>query len=424
MNVIQRGVTSIKIRAKRFCYYHFIPLYTKWKEETIRKKNAITIVFFATNLAMWRYQKVYELMSNDIHFKTVIVLSPTCTYPKEQQISEISELREYFTKMKVPFVDWDFDKENSVLDVKHEINPDIIFFTQPYERFQYSPHDYHNFIGKLFCYSQYGIGPFETNWFYNLEFHNIAWILFYATNRDMECARKLAWNKGKNVVITGYTNVDYYNDPINIVPWKSIKGKLKRVIWAPHYTIPADNTMYSHSSFLWLAEPMIELTRKYKDQIQFAFKPHPKLRKELYLHPEWGKEKTDFYYSKWEKMENTQLETGDFIDLFKSSDAMIHDSSSFTLEYLYTRKPVMFTSKEINSIKKSFSPFGTLAIEQHYIGKSIHDIEQFIKDVVIDGKDTMREQRNHFCFERLDISNGISVANNILSEIKKQLNII
>jgi DivIVA domain-containing protein len=63
-----------------------------------------------------------------------------------------------------------------------------------------------------------------------------------------------------------------------------------------------------------------EFAEKYADRIQWAFKPHPLLRDTLYQHPDWGKERTDAYYGRWESMPNTQLETGAYVELFKQSD--------------------------------------------------------------------------------------------------------
>jgi CDP-glycerol glycerophosphotransferase (TagB/SpsB family) len=99
-----------------------------------------------------------------------------------------------------------------------------------------------------------------------------------------------------------------------------------------------------------MAELMLELAQAYKDRIQIAFKPHPSLITQLYQHPDWGKERADDYYARWQQMENTQLETGGYVDLFMTSDAMIHDSGSFVVEYLYANRPVMFVSINLQSI--------------------------------------------------------------------------
>ena len=100
---------------------------------------------------------------------------------------------------------------------------------------------------------------------------------------------------------------------------------------------------------------------------------------------------------------------------------MIHDCHSFTVEYLYVNKPVMFLAnydREGQSNK-----VGKKAFDCHYHGLSGENIEAFIREVVIGGKDTKREIRDEFYQSILVPPHGKSVAENIVSEISKALNI-
>lgn len=189
---------------------------------------------------------------------------------------------------------------------------------------------------------------------------------------------------------------------------------MKRLIWAPHYSINAEGDELYLSNFLWMAKDMVEIAQQYRDRLQIAFKPHPKLRTRLYLHPDWGQEKTDKYYSLWNEMPNTQLETGLFIDLFKTSDAMVHDSDSFQVEYLYVNKPVMFVkqSKE----QQDTTELRKHAIACHYIGRSMEDVRQFV-EMVLRGEDSMTGQRQQFFENYLLPKSGIDVALNIYNDI-------
>jgi CDP-glycerol glycerophosphotransferase (TagB/SpsB family) len=120
-------------------------------------------------------------------------------------------------------------------------------------------------------------------------------------------------------------------------------------------------------------------------------------------------------------MVNTQLETGDFVDLFKTSDAMIHDCGSFTAEYLYVNKPVAFVSDNIEQLKIPHSDFGRAALDQHYILKDKDDVLAFINDVVLGGNDSKKEQRTRF-FETVlkpDVTGTTSQF--IVNDIKKSL---
>ena len=198
----------------------------------------------------------------------------------------------------------------------------------------------------------------------------------------------------------------------------------KRIVWAPHFSIVSkSSTLPPRSNFLWMAELMVTLAKEYSDRIQIAFKPHPALLTQLYQHPEWGQQRTDSYYDLWRTMENTQLETGEFIDLFMTSDAMIHDSGSFVVEYHYTKNPAMFVSKDMKPILESLTDFGKEAHYIHYIGATEADIRHFIDDVVLAGNDPMRPQREEFFRNYLLPPGGKSVAQNVVDDIVESLNL-
>ena len=164
---------------------------------------------------------------------------------------------------------------------------------------------------------------------------------------------------------------------------------------------------------------MLELAEKYKDKVQFVFKPHPLLKNNLYQHPVWGKDRTDAYYETWANGENMAIAEGEYIDLFNSSDAMINDSASFTFEYLYMNKPCLFLSNYDR--QKDANVAALKAYDSWYHATTETEIEKFIEDVVIAGKDMMKDKRKAFYEEVLLPPNGKSVAENILDDIVNEL---
>jgi CDP-glycerol glycerophosphotransferase (TagB/SpsB family) len=107
---------------------------------------------------------------------------------------------------------------------------------------------------------------------------------------------------------------------------------------------------------------MKELAVKYRSQVSIAFKPHPVLRSRL--EELWGREKTDEYYRFWEELDNTFVADGEYAALFAASDAMIHDCGSFTAEYLYTGKPVLYVFR--HDRRATENEFGRRALRAHY----------------------------------------------------------
>ena len=168
-----------------------------------------------------------------------------------------------------------------------------------------------------------------------------------------------------------------------------------------------------------MADFMLEFADKYADKIQFVFKPHPRLLTELYKHDDWGKDRTTRYYAEWETRKNTQLEEGDFIDLFMTSDAMIHDSGSFCVEYHYSGNPVMYIAENFEEQLTEKGEFGKLAMRLHYVGKCKEDIVNFIENVILHGNDTMRQERKNFYKKYLLPPNGKSVAENTMDVFLK-----
>ena len=66
---------------------------------------------------------------------------------------------------------------------------------------------------------------------------------------------------------------------------------------------------------------------------------------------------------------------------------------------------------------------GKKAFAAHYHGTTRDDIQSFIENVILEGKDTMAEKRHKFYNEILVPPNGQSVAENIIHEITTALSI-
>ena len=78
---------------------------------------------------------------------------------------------------------------------------------------------------------------------------------------------------------------------------------------------------------------------------------------------------------------------------------MIHDCSSFTVEYLYTKKPVCFLSNIGH--EGQANEVALRAYDAHYKAKTKADICIFLDNVVIGGVDEKLEERECFYNEVL-----------------------
>jgi hypothetical protein len=390
------------------------------RKERIRNevfaKDKIKVVFFVLYDSMWKSDELFRLLLRHERFDPYIVSSPYPEHPLPFRKETQEKIKQYCDKRGFPFVPgYDFTN-NKWFDVK-AFHPDIVFYTQPYK----SGHPIFR-IEKLwnhclFSYIPYclmmgkGAGPRKSL------LYNIAWKVFCSNNFEFEQSVKYSLAKGSNVVVSGFP---LYDQLKNTVPdfsvWKIKNKNLKRIIWAPHHSILANDHL-NYSNFLEIAAPMLEFAKREKDRIQIAFKPHPILKRKLYKLEGWGIERTDAYYEEWSKMDNTILAESDYVNLFLTSDAMIHDSSSFSGEYLYTQKPVMYITKPDHV--DHLEAFGALCYNMHYKGASMGDIEYFVEDVVLKGNDVMREKRIEFYNRYLLPPGNQNVAKNMFDEFLK-----
>lgn len=415
------GVSVIDTLYKSIIFHDFfiasVPLFQKWYVKSIRnrqrktierlkaKKN-IKVLFFLQTPSVWKYDCLYRLLEKSEYFEPVVVISPFnvhLIYDRQECLRVMRVTENFVREQGYNYISsYDFS-QHKWLNVKKLLQPDVVFFTKPYKDTLPQYHIY-NYPDCLTLYVPYGINCmnlWKNN--YGLPFDNLLWKLLVETDFQKQYAHDYQLCKGDNVEVVGaialekLINQDYHPKDV----WKHQEKKKKRIIWAPHHTI---DYLFNFSNFLEYAQIMLELAVQYRDQIQVAFKPHPVLKFKLINL--WGKEKTEEYYQQWVELENGQLVEGEYMDLFATSDAMIHDSGSFTVEYLYTQKPVLFQVKH-NDVANQWNTFGLKCFDCHYHGFSREDLTHFIQEVVINGNDTLKSQRKQLYNDYLYPKDGI-----------------
>lgn len=416
---VPRRVQARRVRAQ----YSKLPKIESKQRKVIRKiqaKQHVNVMFIVSSLTMWRYGSTVEALRSDSRFSILIVVTPYSIFSAEEQQRCKDSLIDYFQSLRLNVLAIDTAREFK--KIKCQFKPDIIFYPQPYNYTYCIGIDWRQNVDCLLAYIPYYLGLSSPKWAYDLDFHNVIWRQYLPSELHLDESREHSRNHGINGVVVGEPRADEFKKPANSNPWMNVNDGLnrKRLIWAPHFRI-LDNNFFNRPDFLWTADVMLELARKYSQQLQIAFKPHPRLKTTLYELPEWGKERTDEYYGQWENMPNTQIEEGEYIDLFKTSDALIHNCGSFTGEYLYTKKPVAYISKNIESVKEPLHAFGRRCIEAHYPLSDADEIESFIVDVVLNDRDSMIDIRCDVYDKLLASSNGKNVGENIRNDFVKSL---
>jgi hypothetical protein len=387
---------------------------------SLQHKEKVKVAFFIMYLDSWKYDYLYQLMEKNPTFDPVILLCPVINFDRAHMLETMEEAYVHFKGKGYHVIKSYNEQADTYVDARKEINPDIIFYQTPYYGQIDNRYFITEFFDKLTCYVPYAIDTINNFSFcYNHPFHNYLWRFFLPTQYHLKYVKEISYCKGDNGLVTGYPGVDFYLDSqykANDV-WKIKDRSLKRIIWAPHHTMTANEPIH-FSCFLFYYQTMLDMADKYKDKIQIAFKPHPLLRSKL--NRLWGKEKTDNYYAAWDALPNGMFTDGLYSDLFMTSDAIIHDSGSFIAEYLYTCKPAMRTDNP-KQVLNEFNDFGLDCLDCYYHAKNAEDIERFIVDVVLNGNDPMKGKRINFFETKLKSPSGVMASQYIIDYLSDTL---
>lgn len=415
LRIVRKIYNELLLRVKILRYQRRLPAI----ERAVAKKDRIRVLFFVINIGMWKCDDLFAKLQNDDRFEPFVMsfLYPTDSIEYRKYVQ--NDIRQHFQKKGFNFISCYNFETNEWFDVR-SLHPDIVFYAQPYN-IGYKQYLIESLWDmSLFAYIPYCFEMERSPLYHHLLLQEISWKMFYPTTYHKALEKSFQRTSLDNIVVTGYLSADKLlqgmvkSDSV----WKKKDKSLKRVIWAPHHSINGKDGV-DYSNFLELADDMIEIANKYSDKIQFAFKPHPRLKEKLYKLHEWGIKRTEQYYKKWTVMSNTIFVEGQYDSLFTTSDAMIHDCSTFMVEYLYTGKPLMFIIKENSNYL--LNEFGKKCFDLHYHGKTIHDIESFIQDVLLQGNDPMYTLRHSFVEKELTPPNNRTVAENIYQDMKISL---
>ena len=396
--------------------------------EAVRQKEVINVLFYIWHPSFWKVDSLFRLMLEHPRFNPAICPVASMDNPDPAKRRETLEYtRRYFKEKGYPVLEIDgigpvtgsFVFGGADMDkIRAAFAPDVIFVQAPYESVpQAMAADMEH---ELYCYVPYCYRNSLQHFEYDNATQNKYWFNF-VENRPMEdFIKSIMSNGGDNVCLTGYPPVDFFLFHelfgSETSAWNEQAAPCKRVIWAPHWNI-ADVSVLSAGIFPQVADRMLELARGYGGRLQFAFKPHPKLKAELYRHPEWGPARADAYYQAWADLPNGQLELGEYAELFAQSDALVHDSGSFIIEYMVTGKPCCFLHGKDATVLPDFNEMTAACHAAHYLADSLDELERFLQDVVAEGKDPKASERQACVQRYIQPPNNRPAAQNIIDAL-------
>lgn len=374
----------------------------------LQERGKVNVAFQVTCISKWKADSLLVLMQHHPAFKPLVWFVPALGKPGSEVENDWMRCESFFRKQGTLLV-----RYKRVEDFPAELRPDLIFPSEPYNTGVYDAPYNRGLLDRLFCFLPYGFTSTNSALNYNQVINNGAVFAFLENEVSYRTACRLMDNGGRNAVCSGQAMADAFLFPPqpHQQVWKDCAPDLKRVIWAPHWSITDDTVWLRFGTFMKTGEIMLELARAHANDIQFAFKPHPNLYSTLCGHPQWGKERTDAFYAQWREMPNSQLEDGEYAALFMQSDAMIHDCGSFIQEYLFADKPCMYLKDPEN--RQEYSAMATDCLNAYQIGITRGEIEAFLQ-MVLRGEDPKAEVRRELRKKYLIPPNGQSAAQNII----------
>lgn len=382
----------------------------------VKEGNKVKVLFLIRENQKWTYDSLYKEMLNSDLFDPVVVVSVLDPIAKGHDVA-IPSLKyncEFFKKLGYK-VELGFDETKSeFIDLKI-YNPDVVFYDQLWDLpGLHMPAKVSEFA--LTCYSSYAyeICNFEAN--YMLYFHRFLFRYFVEHPSNVERYEKMSKGNSKNCVAVGYPKLDVYFDKPSDkggTYWRE-QDKFK-IIYAPHHSFEKELSLRC-ATFKENGRFILELAKRHPETT-WLFRPHPRLRYALVMNHIMTKSEMEKYYDEWKKI-GSIYEDGNYFDVFRSSDLLITDCSSFRAEYLPTLKPTICLIKG-DSCGHNF--IGKKIMSVLYQVHDNDELEKTFKLLVQDKQDPLFEKRKQVAEEILNF--GVKSSDKILETLKEDIGI-
>jgi len=372
--------TYNKILKTQFHYHSII-------KKIRNKKTPIKVIFIVNENQKWNSDSLYRALEKNINFDPIIVITKLPNNTVDVFNKNINFFKDRCYNFKIAFnVD-----SNTPIPLKL-FSPDIVFFQQPYGPLENQTINSISSIA-LTCYIPYGlmVANNDEN-HYRLMFQQLLW-KYFAPNHII---KKLYLDNNflsrpSKVVVSGHPKMDIYDTNIskNNIFWPAKIKPNTKIIYAPHHSVD-DNSPLKYATFLWNGIELLEYAKKHQ-HIEWVFKPHPRLKIALVLNKIMTEEEVNTYYQEWNILENSSVyDSGDYFDLFRTSDALITDCGSFLAEYLPTEKPIFLL---VNSESKGYNLFGNTLVDTFYKAYDFSGLINSINEVLLNENDFLKNDR-------------------------------
>ena len=361
----------------------------KASAQIISRKKKIKIGFTMVEAAHWCGKDLYDFFANDERFETTVFLcldfhKPVNDVIKADFMRGVDQLKSHGINV-VPVTD-----RNAKLPVQ-----DVLIYLSPYlGRFPVC-FNLNNVTAKtLAVHIPYAFDTsFHIKRFYSGELFIILWKVFFSSAITFDIYKEKCIIGMPRGLYSGYPRMDIVFKPDTKFhfDWKMARPDAKKIIWAPHHSIKGD-TSITYATFQWNWKFMYEFA-KANPAISWIFKPHPwllyKAVREKVFPSAAAFQK---YLQMWDELPNAMVYTGGYYqDIFATSDGLIHDCGSFSAEYQYVNKPMIYLTRP----EQNHNKLGEEILKASYLvdGRDFKGIAMLLQRLFIEGKDDKAAKR-------------------------------
>ncbi len=357
----------------------------------LKLNKKIKILFTCEENQKWCSNNIYNSLKNNNNFEVLpVVLFPIITSNRIDFTQKENKI--FFKKHNIETMDG-YDYKNNKNFNLQQFDPDIVFYQQPW----YLENENHPInVSKyaLTAMLPYGYTTLNEKFWGSdsvKKVYSNLWMFFSESNYHNKFYKKAANMKYKdNLIATGTPKLDSYNEPINKDFERLWKNGKNRIIWAPHHSIK--NQGLCMSNFEECYEFMLDFAKNHSEYT-FILKPHPALKSTVISTNLMTEKDFESYLNEWKNLPNTNLyEEGMYFDIFKTSDLLITDCSSFLAEYFPTQKPIILQDRKNRA---PFDNFGRKLEKGIYKVSSTYELPNLIRELLINKKDILKNTRQN-----------------------------
>ena len=407
------------------CYYEHLEKLEKllrkdaadqWLPELMEQIKAMTrtkihALFLTQEMSCWpSLESVFAAAQENEDFEATLVYTP---FHHENLTAAVDYYGPY-RQLGLPVL------RHNEYDLPQD-SPDVVFVNKPYANIPELYQEKHllQVVPRL-IYIAYGMELTTDLIKFGFQYHAQykAWRHIAYGGIVKEYGTRYGYRGGENIVVWGHPKADHYRDMENrrdVVPqeWvRRINGR-KTILWTPHHLIDLNSTG-TGTWQIW-GDHILQTAMEHKDMF-FIIRPHPMMVGALVNNGVYTQAQMDRLMEKISRAENILWDSSSsYLPAFYAADAIITDGTTFSLEFLYTKKPILLTPRNM----ESFYQYEDM-LESYYIVNRRQDIGSFI-EMIRAGEDPLKEKRLAMYEKTFYIPKDCTVGQNIMKQVRSDL---